>query len=105
MRRRINRTLLAATAASVSVIGLGFMAAGAAGAATTSAATTAAHSITNPVSGGAPVYTPPCAAIGGYVTASDNGGCAGYVATGRDFRYAAALITVPNVPGSATSPI
>ena len=58
MRRRINRTLLTATAASVSVLGLSFMAAGAAGAATT-------HLPVNGPSGGAAIITStgPCTPI------------------------------------------
>jgi hypothetical protein len=96
MRRRINRTLLAATAASVSFIGLGFMAAGAAGAATSSGAIAPTS---NAPSGGAPINT--CAQP---VTPGPLACAAGYQASGRDFRYAQALITIPNRAPLASDP-
>jgi hypothetical protein len=95
MRRRINRTLLAATAASVSVIGLGFMAAGAAGAATSS---TAGMPKTNAPSGGAPIDTCAAGSTGALACA------AGYQASGRNFRYAQALITIPNRASTIADP-
>ena len=99
MRRRINRTLLTATAASASLISLSFMAAGAAGAATT------AGPLNGPF-GGAPIVTdttctPSSAGIG---FPSDGCARAGYQASGRDFRYAAASIVVPSHIG-AVAPI
>jgi hypothetical protein len=89
MRRRINRTLLTATAASASLISLSFMAAGAAGAATT------AGPLNGPF-GGAPIVTDTtCIAFATPGLPSDNCARAGYQASGRDFRYAAASIVVP----------
>jgi hypothetical protein len=95
MRRRISRTLLAATAASVSVLGLSFMASGAAGAATN------AHGpgAINGPSGGAPIVTDT------NCTQSDtpnNCARAGYQASGRNFRYAQASIVVPAHTGADT---
>lgn len=51
--------------------------------------------------GGAPIYTPPCTLANGIESddpSFDNGGCAGYVATGRTFRSARAVIKVPADP-------
>jgi hypothetical protein len=94
MRRRINRTLFTATAASVSVLGLSFMAAGAAGAATT-------HLPVNGPSGGAAIITDttctPVAAAS--ATTPTNCGMAGYQASNRLFRYAQASIVVPDHAG------
>jgi hypothetical protein len=99
---------LAAIAASAPVI-LG--SAGPAGASTGEAARQF------PVSPGAvagpPVFAPPCSAATGF---SSNhpppdfgpGGCAGYVASGHDFRYAQAIITVPPasvITSDVTAPI
>jgi hypothetical protein len=86
MRTRISQTLLAAAAAGATAITLG--AAGAASAATP----------VNVPSGGAPVYTS---------TNCTHAVCAlsGYQASGRDFRYAQAVIRVPTGTGSvSTSP-
>jgi hypothetical protein len=104
MRRRITRTLLAASAVAATATTLAFASAGAAGAASTAATVQAPHVI-NPPSGGPPVYTPRCNQVGGFVTTVDNGGCAGYVASGRDFRFAQSVITVPTVTADRTSPI
>jgi hypothetical protein len=94
MRRRITRTLLAAAAAGVTVTTLGFTAAGAA-----SGATTASRAFTP--SGGTPIATNAnCASDG---DPADNCGMAGYQASARDFRYAQALITVPNKVGSVVT--
>jgi hypothetical protein len=100
MRRRITRTLLAAAAAGVTVTTLGFTAAGAA-----SGATTGSKAFTP--SGGTPIptnancihsTTPPAPA--------DNCARTGYQASGRSFRYAQALITVPDHVGVlATDPM
>jgi hypothetical protein len=93
MRRRINRTLLTATAASVSVITLGFMATGAVGASTTTAGLASTTSSVTPILSQATdcvvVTTSVCAV-------------SGYQASGRLFRYAQASIVVPNHAGSAT---
>src|ERR1017187_6650629 len=96
MRRRINRTLLTATAASASVITLAFMATGAVGAATTTAGLASTSSVTPILSQAtnctAPALAPtpsPCAV-------------AGYQASGRLFRYAQASIVVPNHAGNVT---
>ena len=104
MRKRIARSLFAVAAAGVTVTTLSLMAAGAASAASTAASVKAPHVI-NPPSGGSPIYTPPCNQAGGFVTAVDNGGCAGYVASGRNFRFAQSVITVPTVTADRTSPI
>src|ERR1017187_7299349 len=94
MRRRINRTLLTATAASASLISLSFMAAGAAGAATTAGPA-------NGPFGGAPIVTDTgCAGTTLTVPPADNCARAGYQASGRDFRYAAASLVVPNRTGA-----
>src|ERR1022692_1255452 len=96
MRRRINRTLLTATAASVSVITLSFMAAGTAGAATTAGPVNGAF-------GGAPIVTDTTCTLTappGAPVPSDNCARAGYQASGRDFRYAAASIVVPARTGA-----
>jgi hypothetical protein len=98
MRRRINRTLFTATAASASLIGLSFMAAGGAGAATNSLPV-------NGPSGGAPIITnttcTPVAAAA--ATTPTNCGMAGYQASNRLFRYAQASIVVPDHIGIATT--
>lgn len=121
MRRRISKALIATGAAGATITTLGFAAAGAAGAMTTgpeSASTVHAPSAPS-------IATPPCAAATGYLPfptffrseatkapASPNaaaaslgdhgptfglGGCAGYVASGRNFRYTQATIRVPLV--------
>jgi hypothetical protein len=99
MRRRITRRLLAAAAAGVTATTLGFTAAGAAGAASTSSVAKVSH-ITNHPSGGAPIYTPACSKLGNAA-----GGCSGYLASGRNFRFAQAVITLPYFPGSISSPL
>ncbi len=110
MRRRMTRALLAAAAAGATVTALGCTAAG--------AASTASH-IINPPSGGTPIYTdancPPVVipVIGGSASVNaanatiTSASCArsGYQASGRDFRFAQAVIAVPTSNGSlATSP-
>ena len=94
MRRRINRTLLTATAASASVITLSFMATGAVGAATTTAALASGTSSVTPILSQATGTSTDCAAP----TEVTPSGCAvaGYQASGRLFRYAQASIVVPN---------
>jgi len=94
MRRRINRTLLTATAASVSVITLGFMATGAVGAATTTTGMASVASTVTPIFSNASTcqrqatnallqQIPSTCAV------------AGYQASGRLFRYAQSSIVVP----------
>jgi hypothetical protein len=82
MHRRMTRTVLAVSVAGVTAA-LGLTAAG--------AATAASALSVNAPPGAWPVYTNAnCVAA-----ISSNCGMAGYEATGRDFRYAAASITVP----------
>lgn len=88
MRGRVTRTLVAATAAGVTILGTA-----ASGAAAVGGAPSAP-------SGGTPIPTnancvlnvPPC-------------GMAGYQASGRDFRYAHAVITVPAYGGRVVVPV
>jgi hypothetical protein len=95
MRRRINRTLLTATAASVSVITLGFMATGAVGAATTTTGLASGTSIVTPI-----LTDTTCVPTTAPGLPSDNCARAGWQASGRDFRYAAASIVVPDHVGA-----
>src|ERR1019366_3717898 len=102
MRRRINRTLLTATAASVSVISLSFMAAGAAGAAT------AGHTRGLPVngpSGGAAIVTDTTCTSTSPTVPSNDCAMAGYQASNRLFRYAQASIVVPSHAGVLTGAV
>jgi hypothetical protein len=96
MRRRITRAFLATAAAVVTAMTLTLAAATA-----VSAAPTAKTSHINPTSGGAPIFTPPCSS---FQMAFNLGGCSGYVASGRDFRFAQSIITTPMSPGDVTSP-
>jgi hypothetical protein len=82
MRRRINRTLLTATAASASLIGLSFMAAGGAGA------------TSNP-----PIVTNATCATTTVASPANDCAMAGYEASNRLFRYAQASIVVPSHAG------
>jgi hypothetical protein len=93
MRRRINRTLLTATAASVSVITLGFMATGAVGAATTTTGMASVASTVTPIFSNASTCVRPTLAT----LAATPSPCAvaGYQASGRLFRYGQASIVVP----------
>jgi hypothetical protein len=100
MRRRISRAFIATAAAGATVATLGFAAATAAGAATIGHRTSAGHRSFAPSAPAIP--TPPCRNAVGYVPPPAaptlaGGGCAGYVATGRDFRYAQAIIRIPTV--------
>ena len=99
MRRRITRALVAAAAAGVTTTTFGLAAASSAGAAAAAPTAGAAHR-TAAVTMASPIYTPPCSDATGFQSIDplhpiDLGGCAGYIATGRDFRYAQALITIP----------
>src|ERR1039457_3818018 len=98
----ITRTLVAAAAASVTA--LAFTAAGAAGAASAAAVARVSHRISRP-SGGAPIDTTSnCFGFGGPLLRETGDApatlppCAlsGYQASGRDFRFAQARITVPS---------
>ncbi len=97
MRRRITRTLFTVAVAGASATTLVLTAAGAA-----SAAPTAKASHTTSTSGGAPIYSAPCSS---FQMVYNLGGCSGYVASGRNFRFAQSLITMPAIPGDITSPI
>src|ERR1022692_3860302 len=99
MRRRINRTLLTATAASASVITLGFMATGAVGASTTTAGLASVASTVTPL----PPTDTTCTLTSGPGLPSDNCAKAGWQASGRDFRYTSASIVVPAHLGAATN--
>ncbi|HWG64672.1 MAG TPA: hypothetical protein VG253_23550 [Streptosporangiaceae bacterium] len=79
MLRRITRTLIAAAAAGVTATTLGFAAGGAA-----SAATTSHHGTT--------------------LATIANRSAAGYEASGRNFRYIAAMLTVPDFPSNILFP-
>jgi hypothetical protein len=92
MRRRINRTLLTATAASAAVITLSFMATGAVGAATTTAGL--ASSVT-PI----PPTDTTCTPIPTAPVPDVNCAVAGYQASNRLFRFASASIVVPHHTG------
>jgi hypothetical protein len=89
MRGTITRTLVAATAAGLTSLG-----------AVASGAAAAVGGAPSPPSGGTPIPTnanciinvPPC-------------GMAGYQASGRDFRYAHAVITVPDYGGRVVAPV
>jgi hypothetical protein len=94
MRRRINRTLLTATAAGVSVITLGFMATGAVGASTTTTGMASVASSVTPILSQATN----CTVITTSVCA-----VAGYQASGRLFRYAQASIVVPSHAGAVAA--
>jgi hypothetical protein len=101
MRRRITRAFFTAAAAGATITTLGFAAASPAGAAAggihfnPSAPQVATNANADTLGGD-------CGASGDETGtwSSTDCGKAGYVATGRDFRYAQALITVPNHGGS-----
>jgi len=109
MRGHATQTLLAAAAAGVTA--LAFTAAGAADAASTAAVARASHRIGRP-SGGAPIDTTAnCFGFGGPLL-RDTGDapatlppCAlsGYQASGRDFRFVQARITVPGHAADTTA--
>jgi hypothetical protein len=96
MRRRITRTLFTAAAAGVTITTLGFAAASPAGA--------ASHHVKPFTPSGTLVGTDANCSLTNITLPSDNCGKAGYMATGRTFRFAQALITVPNHLGSIVSP-
>jgi hypothetical protein len=109
MRGHATRTLLAAAAAGVTT--LAFTAAGAAGAVNAAAVAWASHRIGRP-SGGAPIDTTAnCFGFGGPLLRETGDvpvtlpPCAlsGYQASGRDFRFAQARITVPSRAADSTA--
>jgi hypothetical protein len=97
MRTRITRTLFTAAAAGVTVTTLGFAAASPAGAA--SAGHPKGFTPTGTV-----VATNANCSFSTVGLPADNCGMAGYEATGRDFRFAQAKITVPDHTGTFADP-
>ncbi len=101
-RNKTYRVLLAAAAAGVTITTLGFAAASPAGAAgrgmpfTPSAPQVATSVHGNGLAGDLNNCGSSTAAIITGTWSSTDCGKAGYVATGRNFRFASALITVPN---------
>ena len=99
MRKRIKGTLLTAAAAGATITTLGFLA--------FSGSALAGSGYFTPT-GGTPIGTDAHCGAGSVTPASDTVGVstdcaqAGYVASGRDFRFAEALVTVPDHPGSVT---
>jgi hypothetical protein len=111
MRRRITKAFFATAAAGATITTLGFAAASPAGAAaggmhfTPSAPEVATSSHGNGLAGNLNNCGASTAAIITGTWSSTDCGKAGYVATGRNFRFASALVTVPNHTGSvATDP-
>jgi hypothetical protein len=99
MPRRITKAFFATAAAGATITTLGFAAASPAGAAVSGRH----HHFTGHYftpSGGTPIWTnancPVIVATVGTQAPSNLCGMAGYQASGRDFRFAQALITVPN---------
>jgi hypothetical protein len=114
MRAHVTRTLSATVAAGALTV-LSLTAASAANAARMPGAANAGPVLANPPSGGIPLYTsanctPPVVPAGGPLqnAASQSSTAlpapppctAGYQASGRDFRFAQALITVPEHAGT-----
>ena len=97
MRKRITRALFTAAAAGVTITTLGYAAASPAGAA-------AARHPRYFTPNGTLVGTNANCSLTTIALPSDNCGKAGYEATGRNFRFAQALITVPDHLGSIVSP-
>jgi hypothetical protein len=108
-RNKTHRVLLAAAAAGVTITGLGFAAASPAGAAaggmhfTPSAPQVATSAHGNGLAGNLNNCGASTAAIITGTWSSTDCGKAGYVATGRNFRFASALITVPNHNGAVAA--
>jgi hypothetical protein len=99
MRRRITRALFTAAAAGATITTLGVAAASPAGAANTGVKAFTPNGTIVGTNANCTLSTPP--------VPSDNCGKAGYMATGRTFRFAQALINVPNHVGNseeATTP-
>jgi len=95
MRRRITKAFFATAAAGATITTLGLAAASPAGA----AASGRHHHFTgmhfNP-SGGTPIPTAANCVLSTVPVPSDNCAMSGYQGSGRNFRFAQALITVPN---------
>jgi hypothetical protein len=101
MRSHITRTVIAALAAGTAAAALALAASAVAHSAGAAASVRALHG--SSTSGGSPVYTAPCPIQTPVLTAAFKPGpavaaCVGYQASGRDFRFAQALITVPTTP-------
>src|SRR6266702_911505 len=95
MRRRITKAFFATAAAGATITTLGLAAASPAGA----AASGRHHHFTGTYftpTGGTPIPTAANCVTSSPVVPSDNCSMAGYQASGRTFRFAQALITVPN---------
>jgi hypothetical protein len=107
MRSHITRTVIAAVAAGAAAAALALAASAVAHPAGAAASVRARHG--NSPTGGSPVYTAPCPIQGPFLTAALGpapalAACAGYQASGRDFRFAQALITVPTTPCTLAAP-
>src|ERR1700729_555378 len=94
MRRRITKAFFATAAAGATITTLG-LAASPAGAASTHAKGFTPTGTIVGTNANCVLSTPPIPA--------DNCGRAGYQASGRTFRFAQALITIPDHPGSVAS--
>lgn len=109
MRRRITKAFFATAAAGATITTLGFAAASPAGAAaggmhfTPSAPQVATSAHGNGLTGAANNCGTAAAAIITGTWSSTDCGKAGYVATGRNFRFTSALVTVPNHTGLVAS--
>lgn len=87
MPRRITKAFFATAAAGATITTLGLAA---------SPAGAASHGIHFNPTGGTPIPTSANCTLSSPPVPSDNCGMAGYQASGRNFRFAQALITVPN---------
>jgi hypothetical protein len=93
MRRRITKALVTAAAAGATITTLGFAASSPAGAVV---AGKQSHPKYFSPTGGTPIPTSANCSLSSPPVPSDNCGMSGYQASGRNFRFAQALITVPN---------
>jgi hypothetical protein len=98
MRRRITKAFFATAAAGAAISTLGFAAASPAGAAVTGRHHHYTGTYFTP-SGGTPIATSANCTPSDPAIPSDACSMSGYQASGRDFRFAQALITVPNHNG------
>jgi hypothetical protein len=94
MRKRISRALFTAAAAGATITTLGFAATSPAGAVVAGKHHHFIKYFTP--SGGTPIPTSANCTLSSTPVPSDNCGMAGYQASGRDFRFAQALIVVPD---------
>jgi hypothetical protein len=104
---RVARTLCGAAVAAATIAALGLAATGPAGAATGGRTAIARHKTSFAPSApqlasnaNCPLHTVTVLADDDAQSPSDNCGIAGYAGTGRDFRFAQALVTVPDHPGA-----